>query len=111
LEEGDVDAISPVHQQLLDLVVFDYCVNKQRVLAWVIKAEPSVSPTKCDQRLRPSIQRWQTSCGHQHLSIRQLLLPLVLLRAMAFEGKVNLPANPREGPGVRPMLSGWLTLA
>jgi hypothetical protein len=45
------------------------------------------------------------------LSIRQLLLPLVLLRAMAFEGKVNLPANPREGPGVRPMLSGWLTLA
>lgn len=81
--ERNVDAASPIHQDLLDLAVFDHQVNKGRVLARMIKAKPLVSLTEGDWGFRPLIWCQRAGRSHQDLSIGELLFPLAILGAMA----------------------------
>jgi hypothetical protein len=94
--ESDVDAASPVHQDLFHPAFSDHRIDEERVLARVIKVEPLIRLSEGDRVFGPSARGGRTGCRHQYLTIVELLLSFAFLRPVSAEDDVDLSVNTRE---------------
>jgi hypothetical protein len=94
--ECDVDAASPVHQNLLHPALSNHWIDEERVLARVIEVEPLIRPSEGNRVLGPSVRGGRTSGRHQYLTVVELLLPLAFLQPMSAGDDVDFPVDARE---------------
>jgi hypothetical protein len=62
----------------------------------VIEVNPLIGPTEGYYVFRPSVWGRSAVCGHQNLSINELMLPFVPLRLVSSEYDVNFLMDARE---------------
>jgi hypothetical protein len=94
--ESDVDATSPVHQNLFHPAFSDHWVDEEWVLDRVIEVEPLIRSSEGDRVFGPSVRGGRTGGRHQYLTIIELLLSFAFLRPMSVEYDVDLFVNARE---------------